>query len=101
MTNVYTVDSVTEFIQTAQNNGLVLDIKVGKVDALYFNDMEGYNYNASINIITPDGYRNRRLVMRLNDTYLQEWELEKEATDNTLKITNKDIIQYYFDNMFI
>lgn len=101
MTNVYTVDSVTEFIQTAQNNGLVLDIKVGKVDALYFNDMEGYNYNASINIITPDGYRNRRLVMRLNDTYLQEWEIEKEATDNTLKITNKDIIQYYFDNMFI
>lgn len=101
MTNVYTVDSVTEFIQTAQNNGLVLGIKVGKVDALYFNDMEGYNYNASINIITPDGYRNRRLVMRLNDTYLQEWELEKEATDNTLKITNKDIIQYYFDNMFI
>lgn len=101
MTNVYTVDSVTEFIKTAQNNGLVLDIKVGKVDALYFNDMEGYNYNASINIITPDGYRNRRLVMRLNDTYLQEWEIEKEVTDNTLKITNKDIIQYYFDNMFI
>ena len=95
MTNVYTVESVTEFIQEMNVKGFVSEIKVGKVEELYFNDMEGYNYNASINIITPDGYRNRRLAMRLNSTYLQDWNPEGE------QMTNKDIIQEYFDNMTI
>lgn len=95
MTNVYTVDSVTEFIQEMNTKGFVSDIKVGKVEELYFNDMEGYNYNASINVITPEGYRNRRVTMRVNSTYLQDWNPEEE------EMTVKDIIQNYFDIMVI
>lgn len=95
MTNVYAVESVTEFIQEMNVKGFVSEIKVGKVEELYFNDMEGYNYNASINIITPDGYRNRRLIMSLNSTYLQDWNPEGE------EMTVKDIIQEYFYNMVV
>lgn len=94
MANIYPVKAVVDFIQTMVAKGNVSDIKVGKVEELYFNDMEGYNYNASINVITPEGYRNRRVTMRVNSTYLQDWETEET-------MSNKDIIQEYFDNMLI
>lgn len=94
MANVYPVEAVVDFIQTMVAKGNVSYIKVGKVEELYFNDMEGYNYNTSINVITPEGYRNRRVTMRVNSTYLQDWETEET-------MTNKDIIQEYFDNMLI
>ena len=94
MANVYSVKAVVDFIQTMIAKEKVTGIRVGKIDQLYFNDMEGYNYNASINVITPEGYRNRRVTMRVNSTYLQDWETEEA-------MNNKDVIQGYFNNMLI
>lgn len=103
MANVYPVKAVVDFIQTMVAKGNVSDIKVGKVEELYFNDMEGYNYNASINVITPEGYRNRRVTMRVNSTYLQDWETSVDDYEERLESEDypdtKEIVQAYVNNL--
>ena len=63
--------------QTAYNNqahGLIKEIKVTKVTELYFNDMEGYNYQINFKIFTADGYKNKILKCLTNSSYLDGWE---------------------------
>ena len=103
--NVYSTKAVVDFIQNLVTNNTLEEIKVGKVDQLYFNDMEGYNYNVSLTIVTPEKYRNRRLTMRTNSTYLQEWETSVddygERLENEDYPDTKEIIQSYMNNLVI
>lgn len=103
--NVYSTKAVVEFIQELYSSNTLEDIKVGKINELYFNDMEGYNYNVSLTIVTPEKYRNRRLTMRINSTYLQEWETSvddyEERLENEDYPDTKEIIQSYMNNLAI
>lgn len=103
--NVYSTKAVVEFIQKLYSSNTLEDIKVGKINELYFNDMEGYNYNVSLTIVTPEKYRNRRLTMRTNSTYLQEWETSvddyEERLENEDYPDTKEIIQSYMNNLVI
>lgn len=103
--NIYSVKAVVDFIQKLNTNNTLEEIKVGKIEQLYFNDMEGYNYNVSLTVVTPDNYHNRRLTMRVNSTYLQDWEetvddyeerLEREDYPDT-----KEVIQSYMNMLAI
>lgn len=103
--NIYSTKAVVDFIQNLVTNNTLEEIKVGKVDQLYFNDMEGYNYNVSLTIVTPEKYHNRRLIMRINSTYLQEWETSvddyEERLENEDYPDTKEIIQSYMNNLAI
>lgn len=103
--NVYSTKAVVEFIQKLYSSNTLEGIKVGKINELYFNDMEGYNYNVSLTIVTPEKYRNRRLTMRTNSTYLQEWETSvddyEERLENEDYPDTKEIIQSYMNNLVI
>lgn len=103
--NIYSTKAVVDFIQNLVTNNTLEEIKVGKVDQLYFNDMEGYNYNVSLTAVTPEKYRNRRLTMRINSTYLQEWETSvddyEERLENEDYPDTKEIIQSYMNNLVI
>ena len=103
--NIYSTKAVVEFIQKLVTNNTLEEVKVGKVDNLNFNDMEGYNYNVSLTIVTPEKYRNRRLTMRINSTYLQEWETSVEDYEERLENENypdtKEIIQSYMNMLAI
>ena len=71
--NYYTLSAIE---QTACNNhthGLIKEIKATKITELYFNDMEGYNYQINFKIVTVDGYKNKILKCLTNSSYLDEW----------------------------
>ena len=103
--NIYPTKAVVDFIQKLNTNNTLEDIKVGKIDELYFNDMEGYNYNVSLTIVTPKEYRNRRLTMRVNSSYLQDWEDTvddyEERYNNGGYPDTKEIIQSYMNMLAI
>lgn len=102
---IYSVKAVVDFIQKLHANNTLEEVKVGKVDQLYFNDMEGYNYNVSLTVVTPKEYTNRRVTMRTNSTYLQEWEATvddyEERLENEDYPDTKEIIQSYMNNLVI
>lgn len=64
---------------------LITGLKVTKVERYGFNEIEGYQYNIRLVVYTKYGYRNKRLLVNTNSTYLDELE----------EIT-KDRLQEYF-----
>ena len=103
--NIYSTKAVVDFIQKLNTNNTLEEIKVGKIEQLYFNDMEGYNYNVSLTVVTPEKYRNRRLTMRTNSTYLQDWEEAVEDYEERLEREDypdtKEVIQSYMNMLAI
>ncbi len=66
-------------------DNLITGLKVTKVERYGFNDYEGYQYNIRLVVYTKEGYKNKRLLIHTNSTYLDELE----------EIT-KDSLQDYF-----
>ena len=72
--NYYTLSAIEKTACNNQSHGLIKEIKVTKITELYFNDMEGYNYQINFKIITADGCKNKILKCLTNSSYLEEWE---------------------------
>ena len=72
--NYYTLPAIEQTACNNHTNGLIKEIKVTKITELYFNDMEGYNYQINFKIVTVDGYKNKILKCLTNSSYLDGWE---------------------------
>lgn len=81
MTTVYTLNAVVEYLQSSE---ILESYKVTNVELLDFNDMEGWNYLVSVSVKNIGGYKNMRIKLVTNSTYLEgfEWNDEESKEDN-------------------
>lgn len=89
MANVYTLNAIVEYLQSSE---VLESYKVTKVELIDFNQMEGWNYLVSISVKNIEGYKNKRLKMVTNSTYLEDFEWDS----NESRETN---FQNYLDDM--
>lgn len=81
--NTITFNTFVKFLNDFDN--IIEGLKVTKVEPFGFNEYEGNNYLIRLVIYTKEGYRNKRLLVHTNDTYLDE-----------LETVNKETVQEYF-----
>lgn len=81
MATIYTLNAVVEYLQSSE---VLESYKVTKVELLDFNDLEGWNYLVSVSVKTIEGYKNKRLKLVTNSTYLEdfEWNDEESKEEN-------------------
>lgn len=79
MAKYYNTDSVVNYL----NTGKVDSFKVTKVEVIGFNDMEGHNYLLNVSVKTLEGYKNKRLKMVTNSTYLEDYEWDNDESMKT------------------
>ena len=81
MAKYYSTNCVVEFLQ---GNDKVENWKVTKVELLDFNNMEGWNYLLNVSVKTIEGYKNKRLKMVTNSTYIEdfEWNNDESREEN-------------------
>ena len=77
MANVYTLNAIVEYLQSSE---ALESYKVTKVELLDFNLMEGWNYLVSISVKNIEGYKNKRLKMVTNSTYLEDFEWDSDES---------------------
>ena len=77
MANFYSTNHVVEFLQ---GNDKVENYKVTKVELLDFNDMEGWNYLVHVYVKSVEGYKNKRIKLVTNSSYLEGFEWDEEET---------------------
>lgn len=77
MATIYTLNAVVEYLQSSE---VLESYKVTKVELLDFNDLEGWNYLVSVSVKTIEGYKNKRLKLVTNSTYLEDFEWNDEET---------------------
>lgn len=80
MANVYTLNAIVEYLQSSET---LESYKVTKVELLDFNQMEGWNYLVSISVKNIEGYKNKRLKMVTNSTYLEDFEWDSDESRET------------------
>lgn len=80
MTNLYTLNAIVEYLQSSE---VLESYKVTKVELVDFNQMEGWNYLVSISVKTIEGYKNKRLKMVTNSTYLEDFEWDSNESRET------------------
>lgn len=88
---VYNWNSFHLFLMNIAKQNALHEIKVGKIQLMDFNDMEGRNYLISIQVVTPNGYKNKRCSLYTNSTFLEElgeWN----------KLSGKDSLQEKLQN---
>lgn len=79
MAKYYNTNSVVNYLQ----NGKVESFKVTKTEVIGFNDMEGWNYLLNISVKTLEGYKNKRLKMVTNSTYIEDFEWDGDESRET------------------
>lgn len=79
MAKYYNTDNVVNYL----NTGKVDSFKVTKVEVIGFNDMEGHNYLLNVSVKTLEGYKNKRLKMVTNSTYLEDYEWDNDKSMET------------------
>lgn len=77
MANYYSTNCIVGFLQW---NDKVDYYKVTKVELLDFNDMEGQNYLVNVYVKSVDGYKNKRLKMVTNSTYIEDFEWNSDES---------------------
>lgn len=77
MATIYTLNAVVEYLQSSE---VLESYKVTKVELLDFNDLEGWNYLVSVSVKTIEGYKNKRLKLVTNSTYLEDFEWNDEES---------------------
>ena len=70
----YTLSAIEKTACNNQSHGLIKNIKVTKITKLYFNDIEGQNYQINFKIVTVDGYKNKIVKCLTTSSYLDGWE---------------------------
>lgn len=78
MANYYTANAIINYLQ---NSEVVESFKVTKVEILSFNQIEGLKYLVNISVKTQDGYKDKRLKMLTNSTYLEEFTWDEKLKD--------------------
>lgn len=78
MANYYTANAIINYLQ---NSEVVESFKVTKVEILSFNQMEGLNYLVNISVKTQKGYKDKRVKMVTNSTYLDDYVWDKKLND--------------------
>lgn len=76
MTKYFNTNSVVNYLQT----GKVDSFKVTKAELIGFNEMEGWNYLLNVSVKTLEGYKNKRLKMVTNSTYLEDYEWDNDES---------------------
>lgn len=76
MTKIYNTNSVVNYLQT----GKVDSFKVTKAELISFNDMEGWRYLLNVTVKTLEGYKNKRLKMLTNSTYIEDFIWDSDET---------------------
>lgn len=79
MTKVYNTQSIVNYLQT----GKVDSFKVTKAELIDFNEMEGWNYLLNVSVKTLEGYKNKRLKMVTNSTYIEDFEWNSDESRET------------------
>lgn len=57
--------------------------KVTKVEVLEFNEMEGWNYLLNVSVKTQEGYKNKRLKMVTNSSYIEDFDWDNDESRET------------------
>lgn len=70
-------------IENSLGSHLVEGVKVTKVTPLEFNNMEGWNFDFNLVIKTIQGYKDKRVKIRTNSTYLDfmDWETVEQLKE--------------------
>lgn len=78
---VYSLDAVTTYLATS---GVIEKILVSQAEVIEFNQMEGFVYFVRVNITTQKGYKNKRVKMVTNSTYLDfhGFSADKDLKEN-------------------
>ncbi|HFI0151348.1 TPA: hypothetical protein ACGO3A_002234 [Streptococcus suis] len=74
----YTFNAIEK---TALRLTKIKSFKVTSIKELYWNDMEGQNYQINIKMITEDGYKNKLLKVLTNSSYLEDFEGDNLAEE--------------------
>ena len=79
MAKYYNTNSVVNYLQ----NGKVDSFKVTKAEVIGFNNMEGWNYILNVSVKTLEGYKNKRLKMVTNSTYIEDFVWDNDESRET------------------
>ena len=79
MAKYYNTNSIVNYLHT----GKVDSFKVTKAELIGFNNMEGYNYLLNVSVKTLEGYKNKRLKMVTNSTYLEDYDWDNDESMET------------------
>lgn len=63
--------------------GKVDSFKVTKAELISFNEMEGWNYLLNVSVKTLEGYKNKRLKMVTNSTYIEDFIWDNDESRET------------------
>lgn len=78
MANYYTANAIINYLQSSE---VVESYKVTSVQTFGFNQMEGLKYLVNISVKTQEGYKNKRIKMVTNSTYLDEYKWDEKLND--------------------
>ena len=78
MANYYTANAIINYLQSSE---VVESYKVTKVQTFGFNNMEGLKYLVNISVKTQEGYKDKRIKMVTNSTYLDEYVWNEKLKD--------------------
>lgn len=79
MAKYYNTNSIVNYLQT----GKIDSFKVTKAELISFNEMEGWNYLLNVSVKTLEGYKNKRLKMVTNSTYIEDFIWDNDESRET------------------
>lgn len=78
MANYYTANAIINYLQSSK---IVESYKVTRVQTFGFNQMEGLKYLVNISVKTQKGYKDKRVKMVTNSTYLEDYQWDENLKD--------------------
>ena len=78
MANYYTANAIINYLQSSE---VVESYKVTRVQTFGFNQMEGLKYLVNISIKTQEGYKDKRIKMLTNSTYIDDYVWDENLKD--------------------
>jgi hypothetical protein len=87
--NVYSLDAVTKYLSTSK---VIEKISVSQAEVIDFNSMEGFVFFVRVNVTTQKEYKNKRIKMITNSTYLDFYKFSK---DKSTKQNFQDMLETF------
>lgn len=78
MANYYTANAIINYLQSSE---VAESYKVTRVQTFGFNQMEGLKYLVNISIKTQEGYKDKRIKMVTNSTYIDDYVWDENLKD--------------------
>lgn len=70
------MNGIYEFLK--KNKDKIEYVKATRYFAYGFNEMEGFQWDINVKIITKDGYKNKMIQIATNSTYLESFQYDEE-----------------------